>query len=66
MRWGGIFDYDSKLKDIEEEEEKTHDPNFWNDAKKAEEVLKKIFLCIVNTWMENYSSIFCGAYKMIQ
>ena len=42
MRWGGIFDVDTKKSEIEEEELKTQDPEFWNDPKAAELVLKKI------------------------
>ena len=41
-RWGGIFDIDKKIREIEEEEEKTLNPNFWDDPKKAEEQLKLI------------------------
>ena len=33
---------DRKIKDIAEEEERTLAPNFWDDAKKAEEILRKI------------------------
>ena len=55
VRWGGIFDFDSKLKEIEEEEEKTHDPNFWNDAKKAEEILKKIQQ--KKSWTSSFSEL---------
>ena len=42
MRWGGIFDVDTKKNEIAEEEIKTQDPEFWNDPKAAELVLKKI------------------------
>ena len=42
MRWGGIFDVDTKKNEIAEEELKTQDPEFWNDPKAAELVLKKI------------------------
>ncbi|HAA00401.1 MAG TPA: peptide chain release factor 2 [Flavobacteriales bacterium] len=37
-----MFDIDRKLIDIQEEEIKTQDPNFWNDNEKAEAVMKKI------------------------
>ncbi|PLX07943.1 MAG: peptide chain release factor 2 [Marinilabiliales bacterium] len=33
---------DRKIIEIEEDEEKTHDPEFWNDPKKAETLLKHI------------------------
>jgi len=42
MPWGGSFDIDAKLKSIREEEELSHQQNFWNDPKKAEEILKSI------------------------
>ena len=42
MRWGGIFDVETKKTEIAEEEIKTQDPEFWNDPKSAELVLKKI------------------------
>lgn len=42
MRSGGIFDVDTKLLQIKEDEKQTQDPNFWNDAKKAELVMKQI------------------------
>ncbi|HVA98897.1 MAG TPA: peptide chain release factor 2 [Bacteroidia bacterium] len=38
----GIFDLDKKLKQIAEEEEKSLAPDFWNDPKKAEELLRQI------------------------
>ncbi|MEI6695212.1 MAG: peptide chain release factor 2 [Bacteroidota bacterium] len=37
-----FLDIDQKLYLIEEEEEITHNPDFWNDSKKAETVLKSI------------------------
>ncbi len=42
MRSGGFFDVDSKLVQIAEDEKHTQDPNFWNDAKKAEAIMKQI------------------------
>lgn len=39
---GGIFDYDKKIKEIEEEESITMQPDFWNFPKDAEIVLKQI------------------------
>lgn len=40
MRCGGIFDVDYKKIRIEEEEQKTQDPKFWDDPKAAERQLK--------------------------
>ena len=36
MRWGGIFDIDSKKIEVEEEELRTHVPDFWLNQKAAE------------------------------
>lgn len=41
-RSGGIFDVDVKLLQIKEDEKLTQDPDFWNDAKKAETVMRQI------------------------
>ena len=42
MRSGGFFDVDTKLEQIAEDEKHTQDPDFWNDAKKAEAIMKQI------------------------
>ena len=42
MPWGGIFDIEGKLKAIKEEESISHTPDFWNDPKAAEKLLKSI------------------------
>lgn len=42
MHCGGIFDYDVKVKEVEEEETITTQPDFWNDPKEAEKILKLI------------------------
>ena len=42
MPWGGIFDINGKLKAIKDEEAQSHAPDFWNNPKKAELVLKGI------------------------
>ncbi|MFW5706837.1 MAG: peptide chain release factor 2 [Bacteroidota bacterium] len=36
------FDLDEKINYIKQQEEKTEDPNFWNDPKEAEKILKDI------------------------
>ena len=41
-RWGGTFDIDKKMQEISEEEELTHQPEFWNNPKKAELIFKSI------------------------
>lgn len=40
-RSGGIFDVDRKQREIEELEEKSLAPNFWDDPKKAEGILRE-------------------------
>ena len=52
MRWGGIFDVDAKLIEITNEEEKTFAPDFWNNAKEAEIVVKN--LRTKKKWIEDY------------
>tara|TARA_Y100000780_G_C13678021_1_gene414912 strand:- start:1113 stop:2171 length:1059 start_codon:yes stop_codon:yes gene_type:complete len=42
MHLGNIFDLDAKLIEISNEEEQTFDPNFWNDSKKAEQVMRSL------------------------
>ena len=39
---GGIFDSDSWLKELEDLKQKSADPEFWNDSKKAEQVMQRI------------------------
>jgi peptide chain release factor 2 len=39
---GGTFDVEVKLLQIKEDEKQTQDPDFWNDAKKAEQVMRQI------------------------
>ncbi|MGI8893548.1 MAG: peptide chain release factor 2 [Bacteroidia bacterium] len=38
----GIFDIDQKLRQIEDEEQQTHSPGFWDDPRQAEVLLKGI------------------------
>ena len=40
--WGGIFDYDTKKAQVTETEKQTTAPDFWDDSKKAETILKEI------------------------
>ena len=49
MRWGDIFDYDAKLIQLQEEELKTQDPDFWNNPKEAGEQMKKVRTVKVGT-----------------
>jgi len=52
---GAIFDLDRKVVEIQNEEEKTQAPEFWNDPKKAEQILKVIKQ--KKYWIEAYNAI---------
>ena len=41
MRWGAIFDLDAKKQRLEEIEKESADPDFWNDADKAQVIQKE-------------------------
>ena len=55
MRWGDIFDYDAKLIQLQEEELKTQDPDFWNNPKEAEEQMKKVRS--VKVWTDGFNAV---------
>lgn len=46
---------DAKTIQIEEEQQKTHDPDFWNKPKAAEEQLKKV--ARLKSWVEGYKAV---------
>ncbi|MEY8849119.1 peptide chain release factor 2 [Psychroserpens sp. XS_ASV72] len=48
------LDLDAKLIEISNEEEQTFDPNFWNDSKKAEMVMKS--LREKKSWVQDFES----------
>jgi peptide chain release factor 2 len=52
---GGIFDIDRKLIQLEEEEEKTKDPKFWDDPKSAEKQLKHV--AVIKDWINSYNKV---------
>lgn len=54
-RSGGIFDIDRKLIQLEEEEEKTKDPKFWDDPKQAEKQLKQV--ASIKDWINAYNKV---------
>jgi peptide chain release factor 2 len=54
-RSGGIFDIERKLIQLEEEEEKTKDPKFWDDPKAAEKQLKQV--SSVKEWITAYNKV---------
>ncbi|MCF6242715.1 MAG: peptide chain release factor 2 [Bacteroidales bacterium] len=51
----GIFDIDDKLITLQNEEEKTHAPDFWDEPKKAEQQLKKIQT--IKVWTDAYKKV---------
>ena len=55
MRWGGIFDIDNKKIQLEEEELRTHVPDFWSDQKKAEAQMRKIKT--LKMWIEKCAEV---------
>ncbi|WP_412985295.1 peptide chain release factor 2 [Pontimicrobium sp. IMCC45349] len=48
------LDLDAKLIEIQNEEEKTFDPNFWNDSKAAELIMKG--LRVNKKWVSDYNN----------
>ncbi len=52
---GGIFDVDNRLLQIEEKEQMTMDPDFWNDPQRAESIMKE--LKGHRQWVEKYRRI---------
>ena len=54
-RSGGIFDIERKLIEVDEEEQKTHAPDFWDDPKEAEKQLKK--LSALKDWTSGYLKV---------
>ncbi|WP_338733732.1 peptide chain release factor 2 [Mangrovimonas cancribranchiae] len=48
------LDIDKKLIEIQNEEEQTFDPNFWNDSQAAEKIMKS--LRTKKKWVEDYNS----------
>ena len=49
------LDFDSKKIQVEEEELRTHVPDFWNDQKKAEAQMRKIKE--IRFWIEGYNEV---------
>ncbi len=52
---GGIFDYDRKIVEIEDEERISHQADFWNNPKQAEVILKSIRTKKV--WTDAYNKV---------
>ncbi|WP_188547200.1 peptide chain release factor 2 [Hymenobacter qilianensis] len=51
----GIFDYDNRKAQIEAAEEQTTAPDFWDDSKKAETILKDIKS--IKVWTDDYEAV---------
>jgi peptide chain release factor 2 len=52
---GGIFDYDRKKVEVEDEERITHQNDFWNNPKQAEAILKN--LRAKKIWTDSYEKV---------
>ena len=52
---GGIFDYDRKIVEIQDEERITHQADFWNNSKEAEVILKDIR--IKKVWTDAFAQV---------
>lgn len=55
MPWGGIFDYATRKKDLEELELITAQPDFWNNPEEAEQTMKKIQG--LKSWTEGFEKV---------
>lgn len=55
MRWGGFFDIDRKRIDLQNEEEKTQEPDFWEEPETARKQLQKV--AGIKSWVEDYDTI---------
>ena len=52
---GGIFDIERRLIELEEEQQKTNAPDFWDDPKEAEAQLKKV--ANIKQWTDHYVKV---------
>lgn len=53
--WGGTFDYDRKIAEIEDFEAISTQPDFWNDSEEAEKIMKQIQ--IRKSWTSPYEKV---------
>jgi len=65
MRLGVIFDIDSKKIQIANKEEVTFNPNFWNDSKSAEKLMKEIQS--LKQWVSDYelAKSYCDELEVL-
>ena len=62
MRWGGIFDIDSKRVEVEEEELRTHVPDFWEHQKEAQAQMKKVKE--LHQWIDGFDEVDKAASEL--
>lgn len=55
IRWGGVFDIDSKRVEVEASQEKATAPGFWDEPKEAEKFLKGV--AAVKYWVTSFDEI---------
>ncbi|RHJ79715.1 peptide chain release factor 2 [Parabacteroides sp. AM08-6] len=58
----GYLDIDGKTIQLEEEELRTHDPGFWEDAKRAEIQMKKVKE--LKKWIQLYNEVHAAAEEL--
>ncbi len=57
-RWGGLFDIDNKREQLSEGQQRSLEPDFWNNPTEAEVLLKQ--LSSVKYWVKSYDDILSG------
>jgi peptide chain release factor 2 len=62
LRWGGIFDVDAKIIQLEEEELRTQAPDFWEDPKRAEEQMQKVRG--IKFWITGYNEVHSATEEL--
>ena len=56
---GGVFDVDGKQKRVEELNKVTSQPDFWNDAEKAQSILREqsAFKGVIDSWEKHRTDL---------
>lgn len=54
-KFGGIFDLDNKIIELEQKDKLTHEPNFWDDQNNARKVLQEI--ANLKEWIDTYNNL---------
>ena len=55
LSWGGFFDVDNRLDKINQEKQLSVSPGFWDDNKRATEILKNIK--VNEYWVKLYDEV---------